>query len=110
MNQQTNHKTNDPINPAKQLSVGVAMSGGVDSSVTAKLLKNIGHDVHGFFMALAQPDLDRQIERVKKVAEHLVIPLTVIDLEAEFRETVLDYFTSSYIDGRTPNPCVFCNP
>jgi len=91
-------------------TVGVAMSGGVDSSVTAILLKNMGHDVHGFFMALAQPDLDQQIERVNKVAKHLDVSLTVIDLADEFKETVLDYFTSSYFEGKTPNPCVFCNP
>ncbi|MBW2467493.1 MAG: tRNA 2-thiouridine(34) synthase MnmA [Deltaproteobacteria bacterium] len=92
------------------IKVGVAMSGGVDSSVTATLIKNIGHDVHGFFMALAQPDLDLQISRVKKVASHLDVPLTVIDLTEEFKETVLDYFTSNYLEGRTPNPCVICNP
>jgi tRNA-specific 2-thiouridylase len=110
MNQQTNHKTKDPINPAKQLSVGVAMSGGVDSSVTAKLLKKMGHDVHGFFMALTQPDLDQQVERVKRVAEHLDIPVTVVDLADEFKQTVLDYFTRSYFEGKTPNPCIICNP
>ena len=90
--------------------VGVAMSGGVDSSVTATLLKNKGHDVHGFFMALAQPDLDRQIERVKKVAARLDIPLSIIDLADEFKKTVLDYFIASYFQGQTPNPCVICNP
>jgi len=110
MDQQTEKKQRESKNTKNRLSVGVAMSGGVDSSVTATLLKNMGHDVYGFFMALAQPDLGQQIERVKKVAEHLDIPLTVIDLAAEFKETVLDYFTSSYFDGRTPNPCVFCNP
>ena len=92
------------------LSVGVAMSGGVDSSVTAQLLKNQGHKVQGFFMALAQPDLGKQIKRVKKVASHLDVPLTVIDLAEEFKQTVLDYFTASYFAGKTPNPCVFCNP
>jgi len=86
------------------------MSGGVDSSVTAKLLKNKGFQVKGFFMALAQPDLDQQIDRVKKVAGHLDVSLTVIDLADEFRRTVLDYFTASYFEGKTPNPCVFCNP
>ena len=91
-------------------SVGIAMSGGVDSSVTAKLLKNKGYQVQGFFMALAQPDLDQQIERVKKVAKHLDVSLTVIDLADEFKETVLDYFTQSYFKGKTPNPCIFCNP
>jgi tRNA-specific 2-thiouridylase len=92
------------------ISVGVAMSGGVDSSVTATLLKNMGHNVHGYFMALAQPELELQIERVKKVAKHLGIPLTVIDLADEFQETILDYFTSSYFEGKTPNPCIICNP
>jgi tRNA-specific 2-thiouridylase len=91
-------------------SVGVAMSGGVDSSVTATLLKKMGHDVHGFFMALAQPDLDQQIRRVKKVAAHLDIPLSIVDLADEFKETVLDYFTQSYFRGKTPNPCIVCNP
>ena len=91
-------------------TVGVAMSGGVDSSVTATLLKNMGHAVHGFFMALAQPDLDQQVERVKKVAEHLDIPITIVDLTDDFKQTVLDYFTRSYFKGKTPNPCVVCNP
>jgi tRNA-specific 2-thiouridylase len=90
--------------------VGVAMSGGVDSSVTATLLKNRGHDVRGFFMALAQPDLDSQVARVRGVAKHLDIPLTIIDLKDSFQTAVLDYFTRSYFSGRTPNPCVVCNP
>jgi len=94
----------------KKISVGVAMSGGVDSSVTASLLKNKGYDVQGFFMALAQPDIQQQVERVKKVADYLHIPLTVVNLESEFKETVLAYFTGSYLRGKTPNPCVICNP
>ena len=92
------------------ITVGVAMSGGVDSSVTAKLLKNTGYQVQGFFMALAQPDLDQQIDRVKKVANHLDIPVTIVDLADEFQQTVLDYFTQSYFKGKTPNPCIVCNP
>lgn len=86
------------------------MSGGVDSSVTATLLKNMGLDVHGFFMALAQPDLDRQIDRVRMVAAHLDIPLHVVDLADPFKETVIDYFIQSYCCGKTPNPCIICNP
>jgi len=90
--------------------VGVAMSGGVDSSVAAALLQKDGYYVHGFFMALAQGDLDKQVARVQKIADHLEIPLTVIDLSKEFSEAVLDYFCTSYEQGRTPNPCVVCNP
>jgi tRNA-specific 2-thiouridylase len=93
-----------------RIPVGVAMSGGVDSSVTATLLKNKNYDVHGFFMALAQPDLDQQVEQVKKVAAHLDIPLTIVDLADEFKETVLDYFIETYFMGKTPNPCIICNP
>jgi tRNA-specific 2-thiouridylase len=107
---QISSKLMPPVIQKKKFSVGVAMSGGVDSSVTATLLKNMGHNVHGFFMALVQPDLGRQVERVKKVAVHLGIPLTVVDLTADFKQTVLKYFTTSYFEGRTPNPCIICNP
>jgi len=110
MPQQTAKKQTESESGRSQLSVGVAMSGGVDSSVTASLLKNRGYNVHGFFMALAQPDLEQQVERVKKVAGRLDIPLTVIDLAAEFNKTVLAYFTNSYFMGKTPNPCIICNP
>jgi len=61
-------------------------------------------------MALAQPDLEQQIKRVQKVAAHLDIPLAVVDLTAEFKESVLNYFIQSYVSGKTPNPCVICNP
>ena len=105
-----NKKRLEPGDGKKIFTVGVAMSGGVDSSVTASLLKNRGYDVHGYFMALAQPDIDQQVERAKKVAAHLQIRLTVVDLGEEFKETVLDYFTQSYFRGKTPNPCAICNP
>lgn len=85
------------------------MSGGVDSSVTAALLKEQGARVQGVFMALAQPDLAEQIRRVRGVADTLAIPLTVVDLSEDFRQEVLAYFTRSYRAGRTPNPCVLCN-
>ncbi len=89
--------------------VGVAMSGGVDSSVTATLLQKQGYSVHGFFMALAQPDLEQQVERVRRIADFLDIPLEVVDIRKEFNREVLDYFTSSYFAGLTPNPCLVCN-
>ncbi|MEN8142300.1 MAG: tRNA 2-thiouridine(34) synthase MnmA [Thermodesulfobacteriota bacterium] len=89
--------------------VAVAMSGGVDSSVTAALLKKQGFAVEGVFMALAQPDIDRQIARVKAMAERLGVELTVIDLQEPFSEKILGYFRDSYFEGLTPNPCVVCN-
>ena len=89
--------------------VAVAMSGGVDSSVTAALLKKQGYEVEGVFMALAQPDIDQQIERVKAMANQIGVELSVIDLQESFSEKVLGYFRESYFEGLTPNPCVVCN-
>jgi tRNA-specific 2-thiouridylase len=100
---------NPSVNRKKPGSVGVAMSGGVDSSVTAALLKEQGYEVHGFFMALAQPDLDQQIARVQRVADYLKIPLSVVDLARAFEQQVIDYCGTTYYSGRTPNPCMVCN-
>ena len=99
------------IRPAdSDKSVAVAMSGGVDSSVTAAILKEQGYAVRGVFMAFGQPDLAAQIERVQQVAATLAVQLDVIDVEEVFRAKVLDYFCDAYLAGRTPNPCVVCNP
>ena len=84
------------------------MSGGVDSTACALLLQKQG-EVEGFFMRLHQPDFEKQKERVKSIAEKLSIKLNIIDLRDEFEEKVLDYFTSHYFKGLTPNPCVVCN-
>ncbi|MFV0439510.1 MAG: tRNA 2-thiouridine(34) synthase MnmA [Desulfopila sp.] len=88
--------------------IGIAMSGGVDSTATALLLRE-HNAVTGFFMRLAQPDFDRQHQRVSQLADRLDIPLHVIDLKESFQQKVLDYFTRSYFAGITPNPCVLCN-
>ncbi len=98
------------IKPGGGESVAVAMSGGVDSSVTAAILKQQGYAVRGVFMAFGQPDLSAQIERVEQVAAKLAVRLDVIDVEDVFRAKVLDYFCDAYLAGRTPNPCVVCNP
>lgn len=90
--------------------IAVAMSGGVDSTVTARLLAQAGHEVCGLFMALSQPDLEHQVARVEEVAGRLGVELRVVDLRQAFQRHVLDYFVSSYFQGRTPNPCVVCNP
>ncbi len=85
------------------------MSGGVDSSVTAALLQEKGALVHGYFMALAQPNLAEQINQARQVAKALNIPFTVLNLQDSFERLVLTYFQKSYEIGQTPNPCVICN-
>jgi tRNA-specific 2-thiouridylase len=92
-----------------QKKVAVAMSGGVDSSVTAALLKKQGYQVQGVFMTLAQPDIEEQVVRVRAMADRLEVELTIIDLHREFSDLVLNYFRDSYFQGLTPNPCVVCN-
>ena len=87
----------------------VAMSGGVDSAVTAALLKEAGAEVCGVFMRLAQPDVRHREEEARAVADHLGIPLMVEDLHEEFARQVLNYFAAHYCAGSTPNPCVICN-
>lgn len=95
-------------------SAAVAMSGGVDSSVAAALLRNEGWKVHGVTMILPRygdPDsnLPPPVEDAHKVAEALDIPLEVYDCRTLFEETVLKRFIQQYSEGRTPNPCVYCN-
>ncbi len=88
----------------------VAMSGGVDSSVAAALLKRAGFNVSGVFMKLYDSPRFREAEkRAKRVAKVLKIPLRVLDLRKEFKKEVIDYFLTEYRLGRTPNPCVVCN-
>ena len=84
----------------------VAMSGGVDSSVAAALLKERGYDVTGITM----DNFGRgTIADAKRVAEQLKIPHYVIDLRRPFQERVIDNFCEEYTKGRTPNPCIRCN-
>ena len=107
------------------LTVLALMSGGVDSSVAAALLKEQGYNVTGVTMKIwdgkttAQgstqhgcygPGEEEDIEDARKVAQNLNIPFHVFDLTMEYQSGVLDYFCSEYLSGRTPNPCVRCNP
>ena len=91
------------------------MSGGVDSSVAALLLKRSGVEVHGLFMSNWEEDEEgycrnaRDYQDARAVAEHLGIPLHRVSFAREYRERVFDYFLREYGQGRTPNPDVLCN-
>ncbi|HUT32755.1 MAG TPA: tRNA 2-thiouridine(34) synthase MnmA [Planctomycetota bacterium] len=85
------------------MRIAVAMSGGVDSSVSAALLKEAGHEVLGLFMRLASEPAG-----ARRVAEHLGIAFEAVDFTGQ-REALIAYFCSEYDAGRTPNPCVVCN-
>ena len=102
----------------------VGMSGGVDSSVAAALLVDQGYEVTGVIMkiwddelmfdqagkhACFGPDEKEDVEKAQEVCDRLGIELVQVDLKDAYRDTVLDYFSSEYSCGRTPNPCVRCN-
>ncbi len=86
----------------------LGMSGGVDSSASAILLKKAGYDVIGCTMKLWNTD-EKAINDAKKVCEKLQIPHYIIDCEKEFRCKVIDNFINEYQKAKTPNPCVQCN-
>ncbi len=92
----------------------VGLSGGVDSAVTAHLLLREGHTVVGAFIKGWEPDFlpcTGTADRLSamRVAAHLGIPFETVDLEAEYKRDVVDYFVREYREGRTPNPDVACN-
>ena len=101
--------------------VVAAMSGGVDSSMTAALLLERGFDVIGITMRLGSHDSEahdstpssccsiESVEDARRVAGQLGIPFYAVNFETIFKEEVVDYFCSEYSAGRTPNPCIICN-
>lgn len=101
--------------------VVVGMSGGVDSSVAAYLLKEQGYDVTGVTMQIWQEDKEYDasleggccglsaVEDARRVAEMLDIPYYVMNFRQEFDNKVIKYFMEEYMQGRTPNPCIACN-
>jgi len=91
----------------KKNRVLVAMSGGVDSSVVALLLKNKGYDVQGVFLDFF--DGKKNIKDVKEVSKKIGIPLEIISASKYFKKKVIDYFLDELKKGNTPNPCVVCN-
>lgn len=102
----------------KNKKIAVAMSGGVDSSVAAILMKDGGFDCEGLTMLLAPKDPDRlhfgcmsdeEAVLAATVAKKLGIPHTTLRMDADFEEKVVRPFALSYLEGRTPNPCIECN-
>ena len=108
-------------NKKKKGKVVVGMSGGVDSSVAAYLLKKQGYDVIGVTMQIWQDETHEMqetnggccglsaVDDARRVAEQIGIPYYVMNFKAAFKEKVIDYFISEYEAGRTPNPCIACN-
>jgi len=109
---------------AHRHSVAVGLSGGVDSSVAAALLKEHGYDVTGITMRIFDgsiplqesgrhgcygPGEQEDIDAAASVCRKLDIPFHIIDLRKEYRHHVIDYFRREYLSGRTPNPCIVCN-
>jgi tRNA-specific 2-thiouridylase len=98
----------------KQKRVFVGMSGGVDSSVAAYLLKKEGYDVTGVFIKVWQADFlpctwREERRDAMRAAAHIGIPFLTLDLEKEYRSDVVDYMVREYSAGRVPNPDVMCN-
>ncbi len=87
----------------------VGLSGGVDSSVAAYLLKKKGWQVIGIKMNLFSSSDDTSSKDAKKVADYLEIPYYEIDMEMDYSKIVISYIQDEYSKGRTPNPCVVCN-
>ncbi|MDD4981775.1 MAG: tRNA 2-thiouridine(34) synthase MnmA [Candidatus Omnitrophica bacterium] len=108
----------DIISTCMKKRVVVAMSGGVDSSVAAALLRDKGHEVIGITMCFNLPEFKRKkpgccslssIDDARRVAHKLGIKHYVLNMQKELEEYVISDFCSEYIIGKTPNPCIVCN-
>jgi len=112
-------------NRGKKIRVAVGLSGGVDSSVAAFLLKEQGYDIIGLTMEIFDgscsslsgaerhacygPGEREDVERARDLCRKLGVPFHALDLKREYEHYVLDYFRKEYLSGRTPNPCIVCN-
>lgn len=102
------------IHKTKKINVFVGMSGGVDSSVAALLLKNQGYNITGVFIKAWHPDFipcnwRSEMRDAMRVCAKLKIPFLLCDLEKEYKNNVVNYLIEEYKIGRTPNPDVLCN-
>jgi len=106
--------------PEKDNRIAVAMSGGIDSSMAAKILKDKGFDLIGITMKIVPDDIlppkkhitswmTTDIESARKICHILGIPHIVIDLSDSFEEKIIGPFCNAYLEGKTPNPCIECN-
>jgi len=91
------------------MKIAVAMSGGVDSSLSAALLKEQGHEVIGFTMLIAGHNVSSGAVSARQVAEHIGIEHHIVDLWDVVSSTIVPRFCHEYQSGRTPNACVWCN-
>lgn len=96
------------------MKVGVALSGGKDSSLAAALWRRAGHQVIGYHLLLSPErysplPLEEQLDTVRALGERLEIETRIIDGREDFRKEVMDAFAGAYATGETPNPCVVCN-
>lgn len=94
-------------------TIAVAMSGGVDSSAAAVLLQQQGHDIFGVTMLhydSVNNCAEQAVHDAADVCRHLGIPHHVIEIKADFNDIIIENFIQEYLHGRTPNPCVRCNP
>ena len=98
------------MNKVKNKKVAIALSGGVDSSVAALLLKNQGYEVVGITGKMVDDENFLIVcQNAKNVADKIGIKHYVLDLSEDFKKNIIDYFINAYKNGETPNPCIVCN-
>ena len=90
------------------MKIAIALSGGIDSSISAYLLKQQGFDLFGITFYTSYSD-EKSLELAEKVCKTLNIPWYSVDVSKEFEDLVVKHFVESYLKGKTPNPCVVCN-